>query len=146
TLQAVQVLIDSATTEPIAAPVARAGVSRPPTAPERRNAAVRTGFSTRMTAAAPSVRPLFRLTVRTLLPLPGSSGHQSEQTPVSSPAAAIAGINSHERGAADVFAHFISRLNSRPTPSASGARITANAVSTYDSTGFGHANGAASCV
>ena len=49
-----------------------------------------------MTAAAPSVSPLFRLTVRMLLPLPGSSGHQTEQMPISSPAAAIAGISSQE--------------------------------------------------
>ena len=49
-----------------------------------------------MIAAAPSVRPLFTLTVRMLLPLPGSSGHQIEQMPVSSPAAAIAGISTQD--------------------------------------------------
>ena len=48
-----------------------------------------------MPPTAPSVRPLFRLTVRMLLPLPGSSGYQSEQIPTSRPAAAIPGIRSH---------------------------------------------------
>ena len=53
-------------------------------------------FEDQDAAAAPKVRPLFRLTVRMLLPLPGSSGNQTEQTPITSPAAAIDGISSQE--------------------------------------------------
>src|SRR3984957_1432862 len=90
-------LIASTTADPAAAPVANEGVSMPPTAPARRNRAVNTGLSTRITAAAPRVIELLRLTVRMLLPLPGNSGHQCEQTPVTRPAAAIAGISTQDR-------------------------------------------------
>src|SRR5689334_18894673 len=86
----------SAASDPAAAPVAIAGVSRPPTAPARRNSALRTGFKNKMIAAAPSVSPLLRLTVRMLLPLPGNSGHQIEQMPVNSPAAATVAISTHD--------------------------------------------------
>ncbi len=68
----------------------------PPTAPARRNTAVRRGLRNRITTAAPSVSPLLRLTVKMLLPLPGSSGHRMEQRPMSSPAAAIAGISTQD--------------------------------------------------
>src|SRR2546427_1612590 len=86
----------SVASEPAAAPVANAGVSMPPTAPERRYSAVSNGFNSKMTAAAPRVSPLLMLTVRMLLPLPGNSGHQIEQMPVSSPAAATDGISTHD--------------------------------------------------
>src|ERR1700738_5694876 len=92
----VRVLIARATTDPIAAPVANAGVSMPPTAPARRNAAVRRGLRNRTTTAEPKVRPLAKLTVRMLLPLPGRLGHHTEQMPINNPAAAIAGISTHD--------------------------------------------------
>ena len=85
-----------ATTEPNAAPVANAGVSMPPTAPPRRNTAVSSGLRRRITTAEPSVRPLAKLTVRMLLPFPGSSGHHTEQMPINKPAAAIAGISTQD--------------------------------------------------
>src|SRR5262245_6738876 len=121
----VQVLIDSATTEPSADPVASDGVSIPPTAPARRNSAVSSGFNNRMTAAAPRVRPLFTLTVRMLLPLPGSSGHQIEQIPVTSPAAATDGISTHDLNCTFGRAIAITALNARPTAAASGAMASA---------------------
>ena len=82
---------------PAAAPVASAGVSIPPVAPARRNTAVRRGFRIKTAAAVVRVIPLARLAVRIDLPLPGSSGHQCEQTPINNPAAAIAGISSQDR-------------------------------------------------
>ena len=42
--------------------------------------------------------PPARITLSIDRPLPGSSGHQCEHTPTSSPAPPIAGINSHDRG------------------------------------------------
>ena len=93
----------------------------PPTAPARRNTAVRSGLRNRITTAAPNVRPLFRLTVRMLLPLPGSSGHRMEQMPMSSPAAAIAGISTQDFMVVAGRARAMMWLNANPTPSASGA-------------------------
>ena len=82
-----------------------------------------------MTTAALSVRPLLRLTVRMLFPLPGSSGHHTEQIPTNRPAAAIAGISSHDLMVFAGRARAIIRLNARPTPSASGDNNSAKAVS-----------------
>ena len=81
-----------------------------------------------MTAAALNVIPLLRLTVRMLFPLPGSSGHQWAQMPTSNPAAAMAGISGHDVETRLGRASVISRLNSRPAASASGATSTATAV------------------
>ena len=78
-----------------------------------------------MTAAAPRVRPLFTLTVRMLLPLPGNSGHQIEQIPVKSPAAATAGISIHDLNWTFGRAAAITRLNARPTAAANGAMASA---------------------
>ena len=101
----------------------------PPTAPARRNTAVRRGLRKRITTAAPRVRPLLRLTVRMLLPLPGNSGHRTEQMPTNSPAAAIAGISIHNFIVEAGRARAMSRLNARPTPTASGDSRTAKTVS-----------------
>jgi hypothetical protein len=79
-----------------------------------------------MTAAAPSVTPLLRLTVRMLLPLPGSSGHQIEQMPVNRPAAATEGISTHDLNCTLGRAIAITRLNSSPTAAASGAMANAS--------------------
>ena len=97
----------------------------PPIAPARRNSAVSNGFNSKMTAAAPSVRPLLRLTVRMLLPLPGSSGHQIEQMPMSRPAAAIDGISTHDLSCTLGRAAAITRLNASPTATANGAMANA---------------------
>src|SRR6202048_145226 len=124
--------------DPAAAPVAIAGVSMPPTAPARRNSAVRRGFNSKMTAAAPSIKSLLRLTVRMLLPLPGSSGHQIEQTPVISPAAAIVGIRIHDRNCTFGRARAMTRSNARPTATASGAMANAKNTNRYDNRAVGH--------
>ena len=60
-----------------------------------------------------------------LLPLPGSSGYQIEQMPVSSPAAAIAGIRIHELYWTFGRAVDITWLNARPIAPASGAMASA---------------------
>ena len=60
-----------------------------------------------------------------LLPLPGSSGHQIEQMPVSRPAAAIAGIRTQERICTFGRAAAITRLNASPMAAASGAMANA---------------------
>src|SRR5579875_4073148 len=62
----VHALIARVTTDPVAAPVARAGVNMPPTAPARKTTAVRRGLRNRITAAAPSVGSPFKTTVRML--------------------------------------------------------------------------------
>src|SRR6476469_3861427 len=130
----------SVVSDPAAAPVAIAGVRRPPTAPERRYSALSSGFKNRMMAAAPIVRPLLRLTVRMLLPLPGSSGHQMEQTPVNSPAAATEGISTHDLNCGVGLAIAITRLNTSPTAAASGAMASARNPKRYDSFASGHVN------
>ena len=101
----------------------------PPTAPARRKIAVTNGFSSRIAPAEASVSPLFKLTVSTLLPLPGSCGSQCEHTPTSSPAAAMPGISSHESTTACRRARSITRLNPVPTATASGDITIANVVS-----------------
>lgn len=115
----------SPTSDPAAAPVASAGVSSPPTAPARRKHAVSSGFNSRMAAAEPSVSPLFVLTSRMLRPLPGSSGSQIEQMPVSSPAAAMAGINVADCGSTLGLAADNIRSKARPTTTDSGASANA---------------------
>ncbi len=74
-----EALVASTSSDPAAAPVASEGVSIPPTAPARKNKAVRSGFNASTMAAAVMVMPLFKVTVRMLRPLPGNSGHQCEQ-------------------------------------------------------------------
>ena len=86
----------------------------PPTAPARRNTAVRRGLRNRITTAAPNVRPLLRLTVRMLLPLPGNSGYRMEQMPMSSPAAAIAGISTQVFDRVAGRARAMMWLNAKP--------------------------------
>ena len=79
---------------------------------------------------------LFTLTVRMLRPLPGSSGYQIEQMPVSSPAAAIPGISSHDaEGGTLGSAVAISRSNAIPIPTATGAMARASRTNRYDSVG-----------
>ena len=118
----------------------------PPTAPARRNNAVRSGFRIRITTAVPNVIALLTLTVRMLLPLPGSSGHQCEHTPITNPAPAIEGINTHERFSCAGRAHAIRRLKPSPTATASGDTATANTVNTTVTDGAGQASGVASWV
>ena len=81
-----------------------------------------------MTAAAPSVSPLFRLTVRMLFPLPGSSGYRMEQSPISSPAAAIVGIRIQVFIVMAGRARAMMWLKASPTPSASGDSTIAKAL------------------
>ena len=64
-----------------------------------------------------------------LLPLPGNSGHRMEQMPISSPAAAIAGISTQDFMVVAGRARAMMWLNANPTPSANGARTIAKAVS-----------------
>ena len=97
-------------------------------------------------AAAPSVMPLFRLTVRMLLPLPGSSGHLMEQIPMSKPAAAMAGISTQDLMVVAGLARAMTWLNANPTARARGASAIAKAVRRYDNWGDGQCSGAASCV
>ena len=125
-------------TAPAAAPVASDGVSIPPAPPARRNRAVSSGFKTRITAAADNVRPLARLTVRTLFPLPGNSGHQYEQMPISNPAPASAGTNIQLRISRAGRAAAMIRLKANPTTRATGASIRPCAVSRYDDSPIGH--------
>ena len=73
-----------------------------------------------------------------LRPLPGSSGSHSEQTPVSKPAAAIAGINRQDRGCTVGRALVITVSNVRPTAAASGARANARNTNRYDTSARGH--------
>ena len=129
----VQVFTDRATTAPSAAPVASAGVSRPPTAPARRKIAVSTGLRIRIAAAAATDRPRSTLTTRTLVPLPGSSGSRCEHSPTSSPAPARAGISSQvsrgPRSAARDRARAVNRVKASPTASVAGASSTASTIS-----------------
>src|SRR2546423_2866156 len=118
----------------------------PPTAPERRYSAVSNGFNSKMTAAAPRVSPLLMLTVRMLLPLPGNSGHQIEQMPVSSPAAATDGISTHDLNCTLGLAIAITRLNASPTAAASGAIASARKPNRYDSLASGHVSACSRCV
>src|SRR3954452_12885545 len=136
----------SVASDPAAAPVANAGVSMPPTAPERRYSAVSRGFNSKITAAAPRVSPLLTLTVRMLLPLPGNSGHQIEQIPVSSPAAAAERISSHDLNCILGRAIVITRLNARPTAAASGATASARKPNRYDIFASGHVSACSRCV
>ena len=135
-------MTDSAITTPSVAPVASAGVIRPPTAPARRKTAVRRGLRIRIAPAAAMLRSRSTLTSRTLEPLPGSSGSQCEHTPTSRPADPSAGISSQvfpgPRSAARARARVISALNAIPTPTVTGASSTTTTVSRYDSCGFGH--------
>ena len=108
-------LIVSTSSEPAAAPVASDGVSIPPAPPARRNSAVSSGFSARIAAADDNVMPLARLTVRMLRPLPGNSGHQCEQMPITSPAPASAGTSTQDRIRRAGRAAAMSRLNASPT-------------------------------
>src|ERR1700761_2283769 len=124
-------LIARISVDPAAAPVASEGVSMPPAPPARRNSAVRSGLSTRIAAAEDNVMVLARLTVRMLRPFPGNSGHQCEQIPMTSPAAASAGTTTHVRIGLVGRATAISRLNANPTARATGASISPCAVSRY---------------
>ncbi len=63
-----------------------------------------------------------------LLPLPGSSGHQCEQIPITSPAPASAGTSTQDLIMRAGRAARMSRLNARPTTSVSGANTTARPV------------------
>ena len=67
-----------------------------------------------MTTAALNVSPLLRLTARMLLPFPGSSAYRIEQMPMSSPAAAIVGIRTHDFITLAGRARDIMWLNAKP--------------------------------
>ena len=73
--------------------------------------------------------PLAKLTVRMLRPLPGSSGHQCEQMPITSPAPASAGTSTQVRIGLAGRAAAINRLNASPTTRVSGASNSPCAVS-----------------
>ena len=80
------------------------------------------------------MRLLSRLIFRMLEPFPGSSGNQCAKMPNIRPAAAIAGMISQEscdpnpNTPARERACATSLLNAKPTPSASGASMSATAV------------------
>ncbi len=122
----------SATRAPSAAPVASAGVSRPPVAPARRNAIVSSGLRINSAAAAATLRLRSTLTRRTLAPLPGSSGNRCEQMPTASPAAATAGITRQVPAVPRVIARAraasVSRRNTSPTAAVAGASSIATAI------------------
>lgn len=136
----------STATEPAAAPVAKAGVIKPPTAPVRRYSAVSNGFRNRMTTAPPSVRLALTLTVRMLLPLPGNSGHQIEQIPVARPAMAIAGISGHDRRCGTGRAHAVTLSNANPTATATGATAHPKKTNRYERLALGHTTECSRCV
>ena len=98
--------------------------------------------------------PLARLTVRMLRPLPGNSGHQCEQIPITSPAPASAGTSTqlrirraglrrchepverqphhqcHRRQHQPVSGQQIGRLLDRPVAGWADRRVTAEPIAT----------------